>query len=140
MKEKVLISACLLGTPCRYDGASKPCRIPDEIISKYDLIPFCPEVAAGLSTPRLPCEIQNGRVIRSDGKDLTTEYQLGAEKALQTVREHQCKFAILKEKSPSCGKRFRYDGSFQGKLVKGCGITCALLEEHQIKVLSEEDI
>ena len=139
MKEKILVSACLLGVPCRYDGKSKPVKEIQNLESTFTLIPFCPEVEGGLSTPRLPCELQNSKVIRKDGVDLTKEYTLGAEKALALCKKMGCKIAILKEKSPSCGSRLIYDGTFSGTPKKGQGITAKLLSENDIKVYSEED-
>ncbi len=140
MKEKILISACLLGRPCRYDGKSKPCAEVIALGEAFDLIPVCPETDGGLSTPRLPCEIQKNRVIRSDGEDLTTPYLKGANHALAKARENGCKIAVLKEKSPSCGTHFRYDGSFQGILMEGSGLTAKLLKENGIRVYSENEI
>lgn len=138
--KKLLCSACLLGVPCRYDGKSKPISRLNELKEHYTLIPFCPEVEGGLSTPRLPCEICNGAVIRSDGKDLTKEYTQGAKKALAKAQSENISIALLKEKSPSCGVHFRYDGSFQKKLTEGTGLTASLLKENGINVCSEEEL
>ena len=140
MKEKILISACLLGTPCRYDGASKPCEKAKALKETYDLIPVCPEVMGGLETPRLPCEIQNGRVIRSDGADLTEAYENGAIKCLKLATENKIRLAVLKEKSPSCGCHFRYDGTFSGTLIPGNGITAEMLTNNGIQVKSEDEL
>ncbi|MBQ4036681.1 MAG: DUF523 domain-containing protein [Clostridia bacterium] len=139
MKKCVLVSACLLGVPCRYDGASKPDDRVAELKENYELIPFCPEVEGGLSTPRIPCERQGGRVIRRDGANETEAYRRGASLCLSAVREKECAFAVLKEKSPSCGVNFIYDGSFTGKLIRGCGVTAELLRKNGINVYSEED-
>ena len=139
MKEKILVSACLLGTPCRYDGRSKPCEAVIGLADRFDLIPVCPEVAGGLSTPRLPCEISNGRVMRRDGKDVTSFYKKGAEYALTLAKENDCKIAILKEKSPSCSPHQRYDGTFSGTLVSGMGLTAKLLSENGISVFGEDE-
>ncbi len=140
MRDKILVSACLLGMPCRYDASSKPVESVIRLASKYELVPVCPEQLGGLSTPRLPCEICGERVLRSDGEDLSTFYQEGAWKTLQIAKENQVKFAILKEKSPSCGSKLRYDGTFSKKLVSKPGITTKLLQENQIHVISEEEI
>ncbi len=139
MKEKLLISACLMGTPCRYDGASKPMEAMDRLCQIYDLIPVCPEVLGGLSTPRLPCEIFGGKVIRKDGKDESASYRKGAEITLAIAQKEGCTLALFKEKSPSCGTRFRYDGTFSKRLIKGQGITAKLLSENGIKVYSENE-
>lgn len=140
MKEKLLVSACLLGEPCRYDGKSKPCKNLASLSEKYDLIPVCPEVLGGLDTPRLPCEIVGNRVLRSDGEDCTEPYQKGAEKALLLALKFGCKKALLKEKSPSCGTHLRYDGTFSGNLIEKAGITSAMLMENGITVFSENEI
>ena len=140
MKEKILVSACLLGTPCRYDGKSKPKEAVIALKEKYELIPVCPEVFGGLSTPRLPCEQKDGRVIRKDGEDQTAFYEKGARITLDLAKKHNCRIAILKEKSPSCSPHQRYDGSFSGKLVDGMGLTALILTENGISVFGEDEI
>ena len=140
MKEKLLISACLLGIPCRYDGKDKKYDSISRLKDRYDLIPICPEVMGGLKTPRLPCEISHGKAIRSDGQDMTTFYNSGAQKALETAVSEGCRIAVLKEKSPSCGTHFRYDGTFSKTLIKGEGITAKLFRENRIKVFPEDEI
>ncbi len=140
MKEALIISACLMGERCRYDGKSHPLDNIDVLKERFHLIPICPEVMGGLSTPRLPCEIQCGRVIRSDGADMTKPYQKGAEASLAIAQKKHCKKALLKEKSPSCGKNFRYDGSFSAKLTEGSGITTELFLQNGITVWNETEI
>ncbi len=140
MKKKILISACLLGTPCRYDGKSKECPTAHKLMNRYELVPICPEVMGGLETPRLPCEITNGKAIRSDGTDMTFFYEKGANLALEKAKNEGCSIAILKEKSPSCGTHFRYDGTFSGKIINEMGITARLFSEHNIQVFSEEEV
>ncbi len=141
-KEPILISACLLGAKCRYDGKSKPLSGEklEELNRRYTLIPVCPEQLGGLPTPRLPCEIQGGRVIRKDGVGVSESYLRGAEEALRILRLFGIKKALLKAKSPSCGAGRIYDGSFSGRLTEGDGITAALLKENGVQVFSEEDI
>ena len=95
----ILVSACLLGCACRYDGASKPCENVLSLAKKHTLIPFCPEVYGGLPTPRPPSEIRNGRVINSEGKDVTNEYEKGAKEALRIAKLFGCKAAVLKASS-----------------------------------------
>ena len=136
--EKLLVSACLLGTPCRYDGKSKPCDAVIALRSRFELLPVCPEVMGGLPTPRIPSEIQGDRVRMRDGTDVTENYRRGAQKALEIARENGCKIAILKEKSPSCGKGAVYDGSFCGRLTDGMGVTAALLHAEGIPIFSED--
>lgn len=138
--EKILVSACLLGTPCRYDGKSKPCKAVALLEGKYHLVPVCPEELGGLPTPRLPSEIQGNRVIRCDGHDVTEEYKRGAEMALALAKEQGIKRAILKSKSPSCAKHLIYDGTYSGVLVLGQGVTAKLLIENGIRVLDEGEL
>ena len=137
MNENILVSACLLGERCRYDGKSKPCDEVIKLNEKYNLIPVCPEVLGGLETPRTPCEIRNGKVISANGIDRTIEYTTGAQIALEIAKENNCKVAILKSKSPSCGKGKIYDGTFSGTLTDGNGITAQLLTENGIDVYNE---
>ena len=134
--EKILVSACLLGENCRYDGMNK---LNKELFQqkKANLIPFCPEVAGGLSIPRKPGEIINNKVLSQDGGDLTEYYHAGAVKAWELVKENKIKVAILKEDSPSCGVKKIYDGTFSGKKISGQGITTRLLSENGILVLDE---
>lgn len=139
-KKNILVSACLLGTPCRYDGASKPNAKVIALSEKYNLIPVCPEVAGGLPTPRTPSEIVGERVLMRDGRDVTENYRRGAEIALKKARENSCDVAILKARSPSCGKGQVYDGTFSGTLTSGDGITAKLLSDAGITVLTEENI
>ena len=139
--EKIIVSACLLGEACRYDGKSKPCEKVIALSEKYELIPVCPEVFGGLSTPRPPSEMQaDGRFINSSGEDVTENYRTGAKSTLRIALQNGCKLAVLKEKSPSCGVHCRYDGSFTRTLVPESGITASLLRENGITVLSEEDL
>lgn len=137
---KFLVSACLLGEACRYDGTAKPCAAVQALAERAELIPVCPEVLGGLPTPRVPCEIVAGRVIDANGADKTEAYQRGAEKALQIAREHGCTKAILKEKSPSCGCGKVHNGKFNGGLVSGNGITAQLLMDNGIAVCGETAI
>lgn len=136
----ILVSACLLGVACRYDGKSKPVEAVVKLLDKYNLIPFCPEIYGGLTTPRLPSEIVGDRVLHSNGTDVTAQYKKGAEEALRLAKLYNCKYAILKEKSPSCGKGKIYSGNFDRTLIDGDGITTRLLTENGIKVLGESEI
>jgi uncharacterized protein YbbK (DUF523 family) len=150
--KKILISACLLGKNVRYDGLVVPTLkiLIDAFEQIAEMIPFCPEVAGGLPVPRNPAEIfgrdgfdvLDGRAVvhNKSGNDVTGFYLKGAAKALQTAVEHNIKAAILKEKSPSCGKSFIYDGSFAGILKGGKGVTAALLERNKIHLFSEKEI
>ena len=139
-KTPILVSACLLGVPCRYDGASKPVPAVLALRERYELIPVCPEVLGGLPTPRTPSEIVGERVLMQSGRDVTENYRRGAQEALRIAIENGCTSAILKEKSPSCGSGAVYDGSFSKKLIIGDGITAALLTAHGIRVLGEGEV
>lgn len=138
--KNILVSACLLGKPCRYDGKSKPCERVIALSNTYNLIPICPEVMGGLPTPRTPSEICGERVLMKDGRNVTENYNSGARKALEIARENACTVAILKEKSPSCGSGLIHNGLFDGGLVEGDGITTQLLKQNGICVLGESEI
>lgn len=136
----VLISACLLGVACRYDGASRPLDTLPLDVKGIHFIPVCPEILGGLSTPRIPAERVDDRVLRQDGIDVTPEYRRGAEETLRLARLFACQYAVLKERSPSCGSGNIYDGSFGGVLKDGDGVTTELLKFHGITVLGESDL
>lgn len=138
--KNILVSACLLGKPCRYDGKSKPCERVIALSNTYNLIPICPEVMGGLPTPRTPSEICGERVLMKDGRNVTENYNSGARKALEIARENACTVAILKEKSPSCGSGLIHNGLFDGGLVEGDGITTQFLKQNGICVLGESEI
>ena len=119
--ENLLVSACLLGFECKYSGGSN--KLSDEYIAqlkaKYRLIPVCPETAGGLPVPRDPSERLGDKVISSKGKDVSAQFNKGAEIALYLARRYGCKKALLKRNSPSCGGEFIYDGSFSATLIPG---------------------
>jgi uncharacterized protein YbbK (DUF523 family) len=143
-----LVSACLVGIPCRYDGGNCPNDQLQASAARGDVLPICPEVVGGLPTPRPPAEIQGGdggdvlegqaRVVNIEGKDVTAEFLAGAQEALRVARRWRIKEAILKAQSPSCGVGQIHDGSFSGRLVEGDGVTAALLKREGIIVKSEE--
>ncbi len=137
--EYVLVSACLLGVGCRYDGAEKAHEAVVRLLQNPDitLIPVCPEQAGGLATPRKPAERRGDRVMTCDGRDVTADYQKGAEIALQLAQLYGCHTAILKERSPSCGCGAVYDGSFSRTLIEGDGVVAELLKRHGIQVIGE---
>lgn len=144
-RTKLLISACLLGVSCRYDGRSVP--LPQETIAaltgKYELVPVCPEQLGGLPTPRESAERRGGAVVTSSGHDVTAQYARGAQQALYLAETLGCKSALLKERSPSCGSGEIYDGTFSGTLTPGDGVTAELFKTHGIPVCGEskmEDI
>ncbi|WP_286238327.1 DUF523 domain-containing protein [Neptuniibacter halophilus] len=142
---KILVSACLLGANVRYDGGNH--LIDHPILKAWNerglLVPFCPEVAGGLSTPRPPSEIQNKYPIlitTRDGEDLTPEYLSGAEKTVELARREGVVCALMKAKSPSCGNKRIYDGSFTGNLTDGAGVAAAELMRNGIAVFSEKEL
>ncbi len=137
---KILVSACLLGEDCTYNGGSNRNENVIKLSEKHTLIPICPETFACLPTPRVPSEIKGGRVYSKDGKDLTKEFYDGAEKALYIAEESGCQAAILKEKSPSCGFGKIYDGTFSGTLTYGNGIAAQMLYEHGIRIYGESNV
>ena len=133
----VLVSACLAGERCRYDGACKPHPAVVALVESSEAVTVCPEVLGGLPTPRTPSEIQpDGRVVDAAGTDRTAVFEAGAREALRIAQEHGCTRAILKQNSPSCGTQLVYDGTFSGTLVPGRGKTAALLSEAGIDVIS----
>ena len=140
--KRLLISRCLLGDPCRYDGKSRPLSAEtlQALRARYDLIPVCPEVLGGLPTPRTPSERQGSRVVMKTGADVTKEYRLGAEAALRAAQENQVCAAVLKERSPSCGKGKIYDGNFTGTLTNGNGVTAEVLLNAGFTVYGESEI
>jgi len=138
--ENILISSCLIGNKCRYDGKVKDYPLTEKLRKKYKLISICPECDGGLSVPRFPAEISGERVINSMGEDVTDYYERGAEIALLSAKKYNCRKAVLKEKSPSCGKSCIYDGTFSKTLKEGMGITAKYLMKNGIEVFSENDI
>lgn len=136
----ILVSACLLGCPCRYDGKSKPNDAVLALMERHTLIPVCPEQMGGLATPRMPAERRGGGVVTESGEDVTVQYRRGAEDALRLAKLYGCGWAILKERSPSCGRGQIYDGSFSRTLTDGDGVTAALLKENGITVLGENEV
>ena len=138
--EKILISACLVGDNVKYNGGNNLSPKIDTLLEKYELIPFCPEVEGGLSIPRSPAERVGDMVINQDNEDVTAAYMKGAELAFNICLFLKIKKVILKEKSPSCGSKIIYDGTFSHKEIKGTGVTAEYLKEKGIEVYSEEDI
>lgn len=142
-KENILVSACLMGVHCRYDGKCQNIEEFDEklplLMEKYNLIPVCPEVYGGLTTPRKPSEIKGDRVCNCAGEDVTEQFERGANEALRLAQRYDCKKAILKFRSPSCGSGYVYDGTFSKTVIEGDGITARLLKANGIAVYTELD-
>jgi len=140
----ILVSACLCGINCKYNSGNNENPFVSELVLQGVAIPICPEVLGGLRIPRSCCEIvidiyNNKKVFSKDGRDVTNEFIIGAEKTLQIAKIAGVTTAILKSKSPSCGSNQIYDGSFSGRLLSGKGITTELLETNGIKVYNEDD-
>jgi uncharacterized protein YbbK (DUF523 family) len=134
-----IVSACLAGLKCDYKGGSRACPKVVELIKKGKAIPVCPEQLGGLTTPRTPAEQVGEKVMTKNGKDVTKEFLKGAKESLKLAKLINCREAILKSKSPSCGVGKINDGTFQGKLIKGDGIFTKLLKAEGIEVKTEED-
>jgi len=136
----LLVSACLLGVPCKYSSGDNLCPGVLALRDRYQLIPVCPEQLGGLPTPRPPAECRGDRVINREGADVTAQFQAGAEAALALAEIFHCTGAVLKSRSPSCGSGAIYDGSFTGTCVPGSGVTARLLQSHGIPVWTEESM
>jgi len=136
----VLISSCLYGVKCRYDGKANYCDSIEELKEFCNFIPACAECLAGLPTPRTPCELIGGKVISKTGEDLTEAFVDGAKQVLKIAKENNCSIALLKQRSPSCGNGLIYDGTFSGSLISGDGITSSLIKKNGIKVFNETDV
>ncbi|HHY14360.1 MAG TPA: DUF523 domain-containing protein [Thermoanaerobacterales bacterium] len=144
----IIVSACLCGIDCKYNGLNNISRNIIDIAKREILIPVCPEQLGGLSTPRLPSEIIGGtgedvldrlaKVVNQKGEDVTDNFIKGAQESLKIAKLFEVKFAILKSKSPSCGFENIYDGNFDGTLIKGSGVTASLLSRNGIKIYDEE--
>lgn len=138
-KEKIAVSACLLGYECRYDSKSNKNEKILLLDKEYELCPICPEIYGGLPTPRVPSERFMNKVVNKNGFDVTNNFIIGAELSYKVIEEKGIKIAILKSKSPSCGKGLIYDGSFSSNLITGNGVTTDYLISKGIKVYSEND-
>ena len=135
---KILVSACLMGENCKYNGGNNYSEKLREFIQGHEVIMVCPEVMGGLPTPRLPSEIVDDRVVNSGGVDVTNEFVMGAKKALEYSSDVD--MAILQSRSPSCGTNEIYDGTFSGNKIKGDGIFVRMLKEKGIKVVDIKDL
>jgi uncharacterized protein YbbK (DUF523 family) len=138
---KLLVSACLTGSCCKYSGGSN--ALPEEVLAalreEYELVPVCPEFAGGLPTPRNPSERLGDRVVSSAGADVTEEYSRGAETALKLCRRYNIDLALLKARSPSCGRDEIYDGTFSKTLISGDGVTVEKLKKENIEIFTEAE-
>lgn len=135
-----IVSACLAGIKCRWDGEARPCQKVVDLVKQGKAIPVCPEQLGGLTTPRTPSEQKDNKVFTKEGDDVTAQFERGAEEALKIAKLVNCKEAILKSKSPACGSGKVYDGTFSGKLVDGDGVFVKILNKNNIKVFTEDEI
>lgn len=136
----IIVSACLAGVPCRFDGQAKGYEKIKELVKSEKTILVCPEQLGGLTTPRIPSEIKGEKVFSKAGIDVTPQFTRGAEITLALAKEYGCNRAILKSRSPSCGRGKVYDGTFSGRLIDGNGFTADLLLKNGIEVMTEEEI
>ena len=137
---KIMVSACLLGENCKYSGGNNRDENVLRFIDGHEVIPVCPEVMGGLPTPRPPAEIIHGEVINREGKSVDEQYRRGAQMALEIAQREKIDLAILQSRSPSCGVKEIYDGTFSGKRIHGQGVTARLLSEHGFKLIDREEL
>jgi len=138
--EMIIVSACLAGINCRWDGKARPCQKVIDLVKQGKAIPVCPEQLGGLTTPRTPAEQRANAVYTKDGIDVTFQFETGAEETLKIAKLVGCNCAILKSNSPSCGSGKVYDGTFSGTLIDGFGVTAKLLKKYDIKVITEDEL
>ena len=139
MKEKLLISSCLLGNNVKYNGKNNYVEGIEKLKDLYDLIIIRPEVMGGLSIPRIPSEIINNEVINKEGTNVTLEFTKGANLALELVKKYKIKKALLKDGSPSCGSTYIYDGTFTGTKISDYGITVRALLKENVNIFTEKE-
>ncbi len=137
---KIMVSACLAGENCKYNGGNNRSEKVMKLLAGNEVIAVCPEVMGGLPTPRIPSEIVGGVVMNREGVSVDREYRLGAERTLGIALREQPDIIILQSRSPSCGPRKRYDGTFTGTLVDGAGVTAELLMKHGFHVVDVEEL
>ena len=137
---KLLVSACLLGVSCRYDGGSNQLPQLKQLLKEHTCIPICPEQMGGLPTPRPPAERLGDRVVTRDGEDVTEAFVRGPAEVLRLADLYRCRHALLKERSPSCGCGQIYDGTFTGTLTEGEGMTAQMLRRGKVKIYGESQI
>jgi len=139
-KVRVLVSQCLLGIDCRYDGGNNYREEMARLMEMCEVIPVCPEILGGMTTPRAPSERLEGRVVSRDGADVTAAFDRGAMQALRLAKMYGAGYAVLKQSSPSCGSATIYDGTFTGKKIPGKGVTAEAFEKEGIRIFDEKHI
>ena len=137
---KIAVSACLLGENCKYNGGNNYSEKVAKYVEGHEVVPICPEVLGGLSTPREPAEIVGGEVKHKAGDSVDKEFRAGAKAALDIVLKNQVELVILQSRSPSCGVKTIYDGTFSGNIIPGQGVFAEMLKEAKIKAVDVEDI
>ncbi|MGM9565668.1 DUF523 domain-containing protein [Evtepia sp.] len=137
---RILVSACLMGVGCRYDGKSNQLPQLEQLMKQHTCIPVCPEILGGLPTPRVPAERQGSKIMTQDGQDVTQQFVRGTAEVLRLADLYHCKAALLKERSPSCGSEQIYDGTFTKTLTEGDGLTAEMLKRKGIAVYGESQI
>lgn len=137
---KIIVSACLLGENCKYNGSNNRCQKVIDFVKSHEVFAVCPEQMGGLSTPRPPAEICNGIVQTAEGLSVDSEFRKGANAAVKVALENGVALAILQPRSPSCGCKQIYDGTFSRKLISGKGVFAEQLAENGIEILEPEDL
>lgn len=137
---KILVSACLMGKNCKYSGGNNYCQRVIDYVQGHEVIQVCPELSAGLGVPRTPVEIVEGRLQDRHGKDVTDALQTAISQILEKLREQQIHCAVLQSRSPTCGVKQVYDGTFSGRLIPGRGVFAQALADAGIAVIDKEDI
>ncbi len=137
---KIMISACLAGENCKYNGGNNRNEKVLRLMEENETVCVCPEKLGGLPTPRVPSEIRGGVVTARDGRIVDAEFRAGAERCLAIAREMKPDLIVLQSRSPSCGVKQRYDGTFSGTLTEGSGVTAQLLMENGFRIMDVEDL
>lgn len=137
---RILVSACLMGVGCRYDGKSNQLPQLEQLMKQHTCILVCPEIFGGLPTPRVPAERQGSKIMTQDGQDVTQQFVRGTAEVLRLADLYHCKAALLKERSPSCGSGQIYDGTFTKTLTEGDGLAAEMLKRKDIAVYGESQI
>ena len=137
---KVLVSACLLGENCKYNGGNNYSSAVAEFVRGKEILPICPELMAGMGCPRTPIEIVDGVLMDRDGKNVDTAMREAVETAMKQLSSEEIQCAVLQSRSPTCGVNQVYDGSFTGKLISGTGIFAQALKEAGYRVIDAEDV
>jgi uncharacterized protein YbbK (DUF523 family) len=137
---KIMVSACLAGENCKYNGGNNRNEKILQLMETNEVITVCPEQMGGLPTPRIPSEVKSGVVMSRDGRNVDREFRTGAEKCLEIARRELPDLIVLQPRSPSCGVKQRYDGTFTGTLTEGAGVTAELLMKNGFRCIDVEDL